>query len=58
MAKHEKDQDPEYRARSAALRLLARREHSRYELVLKLRQRRIEGDLIDTVLMSMSAKAG
>ncbi|WP_138436159.1 regulatory protein RecX [Marinobacter shengliensis] len=50
MAKHEKDQDPEYKARSAALRLLARREHSRYELVLKLRQRRIEGDLIETVL--------
>jgi regulatory protein len=50
MAKHEKDQDPEYKARSVALRLLARREHSRYELALKLRQRRIEIDLIDRVL--------
>ena len=58
MAKHEKDQDPEYKARSAALRLLARREHSRYELALKLRQRRIEGDLIDTVLDEYSTKAG
>jgi len=50
MAKHEKEQDPEYKARSVALRLLARREHSRYELALKLRQRRIEDNLIDMVL--------
>ncbi|MBE0485877.1 regulatory protein RecX [Marinobacter sp.] len=50
MAKDEKEQDPEYKARSVALRLLARREHSRYELSLKLRQRQIDGGIIDAVL--------
>lgn len=40
----------EYKARSAALRLLARREHSRFELSLKLRQRKIEPDVIERVL--------
>ncbi|GGC55809.1 regulatory protein RecX [Marinobacter halophilus] len=50
MAKDEKDQGQDYKARSAALRLLARREHSRYELSLKLRQRQIEAAIIDTVL--------
>ncbi|MDX1634850.1 MAG: regulatory protein RecX [Marinobacter sp.] len=43
-------QDPEQQARAAALRLLARREHSRQELALKLRQRRIPGDIIERVL--------
>lgn len=50
MAKDEKEQDQEYKARSVALRLLARREHSRYELSLKLRQRQIDGEIIDAVL--------
>ncbi|MFO8141083.1 MAG: regulatory protein RecX [Marinobacter sp.] len=50
MAKDEKDQGQEYRARSVALRLLARREHSRYELALKLRQRQIDVEVIEAVL--------
>ncbi|MBJ6138896.1 regulatory protein RecX [Marinobacter litoralis] len=50
MGKDSKHDDPEYKARSAALRLLARREHSRQELSLKLRQRQIEQPLIDQVL--------
>ncbi|MGM0952238.1 MAG: regulatory protein RecX [Pseudomonadota bacterium] len=50
MVKDEKQDDPEYKARAVALRLLARREHSRQELSLKLRQRKIESDIIDTVL--------
>ncbi len=50
MAKDQKHDDPEYQARSVALRLLARREHSRYELALKLRQRRIPPDVFDPVL--------
>lgn len=50
MAKDEKEHDQEYKARSAALRLLARREHSRLELTLKLRQRRIENSVIEGVL--------
>lgn len=48
-----KDQNPEdqeYKARSVALRLLARREHSRQELELKLRQRKIEQQVIGPVL--------
>ena len=54
--KDEKQQDPETRARSVALRLLARREHSRQELFLKLRQRKIEPDVIDTVLDEYEAE--
>ena len=50
MAKDQKHDDPEYQARSVALRLLARREHSRYELALKLRQRMIPPDVFDPVL--------
>ncbi|MBY5938952.1 regulatory protein RecX [Marinobacter nauticus] len=50
MAKDQKHDDPEYQARSVALRLLARREHSRYELAIKLRQRRIPPDVFDPVL--------
>lgn len=45
-----KQEDPEYKARAAALRLLARREHSRLELDLKLRQRKIEAPVIEKVL--------
>ncbi|PSF14395.1 recombinase RecX [Marinobacter fuscus] len=50
MAKESKQDDPDYRARSTALRLLARREHSRSELALKLRQRDIPSATIDSVL--------
>ncbi len=50
MGKDSKQDDPEYKARSVALRLLARREHSRHELSLKLRQRRIDQNVIDLVL--------
>ena len=50
MAKDEKEQDQDYKARSVALRLLARREHSRHELSLKLRQRQIEAEIIESVL--------
>jgi len=45
-----KQDDPGQKARAAALRLLARREHSRLELDLKLRQRQIEAPLIEKVL--------
>lgn len=45
-----KQDDPEQKARAAALRLLARREHSRLELDLKLRQRKVEGAIIEQVL--------
>ncbi|MBW4936157.1 regulatory protein RecX [Marinobacter sp. F4206] len=50
MAKRENQDDQEYKARASALRLLARREHSRLELSLKLRQRKIDSDIIDAVL--------
>ncbi|OEY67839.1 regulatory protein RecX [Marinobacter sp. X15-166B] len=50
MTKAEKPEDPEYRARAAALRLLARREHSRTELTAKLRQRGVEASIIEGVL--------
>lgn len=45
-----KEEDPEHKARAAALRLLARREHSRLELDLKLRQRKVEAYIIEKVL--------
>lgn len=45
-----KQDDPEHKARAAALRLLARREHSRLELDLKLRQRKVEAATIAKVL--------
>lgn len=45
-----KQDDPEYKARASALRLLARREHSRLELDLKLRQRKVEAATIEKVL--------
>ncbi|WP_372985711.1 regulatory protein RecX [Marinobacter sp.] len=50
MAKQENQDDQGYKTRAAALRLLARREHSRLELSLKLRQRRFENGLIEEVL--------
>lgn len=50
MAKQENTDDQEYKARSVALRLLARREHSRSELVLKLRQRNLQSSVIAMVL--------
>ncbi|WP_323754516.1 regulatory protein RecX [Marinobacter sp.] len=50
MGKDSKHDDPEYNARSVALRLLARREHSRQELSLKLRQRKLEQPVIELVL--------
>lgn len=50
MVKRGNSEDQEYQARSVALRLLARREHSRQELTLKLRQRRLEGSVIAAVL--------
>lgn len=50
MAKQENSDDQEYKARSVALRLLARREHSRQELALKLRQRKLDGPIIAIVL--------
>lgn len=50
MAKQENQDDQEYKARATALRLLARREHSRLELSLKLRQRKVPGDIIESVL--------
>lgn len=50
MAKQENSEDQEYKARSVALRLLARREHSRQELVLKLRQRSLDSSIISSVL--------
>lgn len=56
MAKQENPDDQEYKARSAALRLLARREHSRVELSLKLRQRKIEKGIIDRVLDDYEAE--
>lgn len=54
--KDEKQHDPEYQARAVALRLLARREHSRQELSLKLRKRKIEPDIIDSVLDEYEAE--
>ncbi|MGF2735998.1 regulatory protein RecX [Marinobacter sp. DUT-1] len=50
MAKQENQDEQGYKARAAALRLLARREHSRLELSLKLRQRRFDSGLIEEVL--------
>lgn len=50
MAKQQNQEDPLQQARAIALRLLARREHSRMELSLKLRQRRIDNGVIESVL--------
>lgn len=45
-----KQEDLEQKARAVALRLLARREHSRLELDLKLRKRRFDPVIIERVL--------
>jgi len=50
MAKSENEQNDDYRARSVALRLLARREHSRLELTRKLLQRQLPQAVIEAVL--------
>ncbi|SFR78721.1 regulatory protein [Marinobacter daqiaonensis] len=50
MAKLSKNRDPNEQAPEMALRLLARREHSRLELALKLRQRRVGHEVIERVL--------
>lgn len=50
MAIGKNQDDPEQKARASALRLLARREHSRQELTLKLRQREAPDSIIDQVL--------
>lgn len=50
MGNDKNQDDPEHKARSSALRLLARREHSRQELVVKLRQRKLPDAIIDAVL--------
>jgi regulatory protein len=50
MAKSENDQGDDYKTRSVALRLLARREHSRLELTRKLLQRQLPKSVIETVL--------
>lgn len=50
MGKAQDTDAPEYTARAAALRLLARREHSRAELARKLRQRDVPKDIIELVL--------
>ncbi|MFW5825483.1 MAG: regulatory protein RecX [Marinobacter sp.] len=50
MAKSLKKKDPDQQAPEAALRLLARREHSRLELSLKLRQRGTSPQVIEQVL--------
>ncbi|MDC0664258.1 regulatory protein RecX [Marinobacter sp. SS21] len=50
MTKAMNPEDLEQQIRVVALRLLARREHSRLELSTKLRQRRLPSDLIETVL--------
>lgn len=56
MAKSDKKKDPNEQAPEIALRLLARREHSRLELTMKLRQRRVESDVIETVLDDFEEK--
>lgn len=56
MAKRKTEEDPQTRARSVALRLLARREHSRYELAMKLRQRKIEPEVYEPVLDEYEAE--
>lgn len=50
MAKSGKKRDPNEQAPETALRLLARREHSRLELTMKLRQRRVDDSVIESVL--------
>lgn len=56
MAKSGKKRDPNEQAPETALRLLARREHSRLELAMKLRQRRVDSDVIEAVLDDFEEK--
>lgn len=49
-------EDPELKARSVALRLLARREHSRQELRFKLLQRQLPEPVIESVLDDYEAR--
>lgn len=49
-------EDPVVKAESTALRLLARREHSRQELRFKLLQRKLPESVIDSVLDDYEAK--
>lgn len=56
MAKDKAEEDPDMKARSVALRLLARREHSRYELAMKLRQRKLEPEVYEPVLDEYEAE--
>lgn len=56
MAKLTKKKDPDTQAPEMALRLLARREHSRFELALKLRQRQVSADVIEAVLDEFEEK--
>lgn len=56
MAKLGKQEDPELKAKSVAMRLLSRREHSRFELATKLRQRKLEAAIIDPVLDEFEAE--
>jgi len=50
------DEDAPAASRDVAIRLLARREHSTYELKLKLIQRGFDVDEIDSVLESLAAE--
>lgn len=56
MANLNKKKTPNEQAPEMALRLLARREHSRLELAMKLRQRRVESPVIDQVLDDFEEK--
>ncbi|GGY71299.1 regulatory protein RecX [Marinobacter zhanjiangensis] len=56
MAKSDKKKDPNEQAPETALRLLARREHSRLELSMKLRQRRVDAGVIEEVLDDFEEK--
>lgn len=56
MAKSSKKKDPDQLAPETALRLLARREHSRLELALKLRQRGVDSRVIEDVLDDFEAR--
>lgn len=56
MAKQIKKKDPDTQAPEIALRLLARREHSRFELALKLRQRQVSLGVIESVLDEFEEK--
>ncbi|MGM0571493.1 regulatory protein RecX [Marinobacter sp.] len=56
MANLDKKRSPDEQAPEIALRLLARREHSRFELAMKLRQRRVQDRVIEQVLDDFEEK--